>query len=88
MTINELYSELQIQSPMKILSAYSGRVLCYQFDPKKEEHQKLGERKILDIWAEMRVGKRSGYGNYADVILCAYADGRPEYEKDWKEATP
>ena len=45
MTVNELYNGLQIQSPLKILSAYNGRVLCYNFYPEKEEHKKsLGAR--------------------------------------------
>lgn len=86
MTINELYSELQIQSPMKIISAYNGRVLCYNFNPNKEEHKKLGERQIRDIWAEMRVTQKSGFGNYADVILCAFVDGFQEYRKALEEA--
>ena len=86
MTINELYSKVQIRSPMKILSAYNGRVICYNFNPNKEEHKKLGERQILDIWAEMRVTQNAGFGNRADVIICAYADGFQEYEKALKEA--
>ena len=85
MTVNELYNEIGVKSPMKILSAYDGRVLCYNFNPEKEKHQVLGERRILDIWAEINVSKRLGFGNYADVILCAYVDGTPEYEKSVKE---
>ena len=46
MTVNELYSEIGIQSPMKILSSYNGKVLCYNFSPEKEKHQALGKRKI------------------------------------------
>ena len=88
MTVNELYSELEIQSPMKILSAYNGRVLCHDFKPEKEEHKKLGERKLLDIWAEMRVIQNSGFGNRVDVILCAFVDGSQEYEKELKRANP
>ena len=86
MTVNELYSEIGIQSPMKILSSYNGKVLCYNFSPEKEKHQALGERIILDIWAEIRISQNAGFGNFADVILCAYVDGAPEYEKKYKEA--
>ena len=85
MTVNELYNEIGVKSPMKILSAYNGRVLCYNFNLENEKHQALGERIILDIWAEINVSKRLGFGNYADVILCAYVDGAPEYEKSVKE---
>ena len=88
MTVNELYSEIGVRSPMKILSAYNGRVLCYNFNPEKEKHQALGERRILDIWAEIRISQSAGFGNFADVILCAYVDGVPEYEKSVKEAQP
>ena len=88
MTVNELYNEIGVESPMKILSAYNGRVLCYSFNLEKEKHQALGERIILNIWAEINVSKRLGFGNYADVILCAYVDGTPEYEKEYKEAQP
>lgn len=70
MTINELYSKLQIRSPMKILSAYNGRVICYNFNPNKEEHKKLGKRQILDIWAEMRVTQNSGFET---VQMLSYA---------------
>lgn len=88
MTVNELYNEIGVRSPMKILSAYDGRVLCYNFNPEKEKHQVLGERRILDIWAEIKATQNVGYGNYAGVILCAYVDGAPEYEKEHKEAQP
>lgn len=88
MTVNELYDEIEVRSPMKILSAYSGKVLCYNFNPEKEKHQALGERRILDIWAEIRVSQNAGFGNFANVILCAYVDGAPEYEKEHKEAQP
>ena len=88
MTVNELYSEIGVRSPMKILDAYNGRVLCYNFNPDKEKHQALGERRILDIWAEIRISQSAGFGNFADVILCAYVDGVPEYEKSVKEARP
>ena len=86
MTVNELYCNLQIQSPMKILSAYNGRVLCYNFNPQKEQHKKLGDRKLLDIWAEIRVTQNAGFGNRADVIICAFVDGQQEYEKALRAA--
>ena len=63
-------------------------MLCYNFSPEKEKHQALGKRKILDIWAEIKINKCAGYGNYADVILCAYVDGASEYEKEHKEVHP
>ena len=88
MTVNELYSEIGVRSPMKILDAYNGRVLCYNFRPDKEKHQALGERRILDIWAEIRISQNAGFGNFADVILCAYVEGDPEYEKSVKECQP
>lgn len=85
MTVNELYSEIRVRSPMKILSAYNGRVLCYNFNPEKEKHQALGEREIQYIRAETRISQNAGFGNFADVILCAYVEGYPEYEKSVKE---
>lgn len=88
MTVNELCNEIQIQSPLRLLSAYNGRVLCYEFNPQKDEHKKLGGRKVYDIWAEMRVTQNAGFGNWADVVICAFVDGYPEYEKELKRAMP
>jgi hypothetical protein len=88
MTVNELCDNLSIQSPLKILSAYNGKVLCYDFKPGNEKHKEIGERKIDTLWAEMRFTKSSGFGNYADSVLCAFVDGYPEYEKALKEAQP
>lgn len=81
MTVNELYRNLKIKSPLKVLSGYNGKVLCFAFDPKRQEHQKIGERRISCIWAELRVVK-SGFGNNADTILCAFVDGGIEYETE------
>lgn len=81
MTVNELYRNLKIKSPLKVLSAYNGKALCFAFDPKRQEHQKIRERQISCIWAELRVVK-SGFGNNADTILCAFVDGNIEYEKE------
>lgn len=88
MTVNELCDNLSIQSPLKILSAYNGKVLCYDFKPGNEKHKEIGERKIDTLWAEMRFTKSSGFGNYADSVLCAFVDGYPEHEKALKEAQP
>ena len=62
-------------------NSINSKVLCFAFDPKRQEHQKIGERQISCIWAELRVVK-SGFGNNADTILCAFVDGNIEYEKE------
>lgn len=67
------------KSKIKVMSGYNGRVLCYQFHPEK--HAKIGERKLLSVWAELEVTD-SGFGNYCKAIICAYVDGSEEREKE------
>lgn len=78
MTVNE-FAKI-CNSPLKVLSAYNGKVLCYQFNPDK--HAEIGKREISDcVWAEMNVVK-SPFGNYARPIMCCYVNGSVEYEKE------
>ena len=83
MTVTEFYKD-HCQSTLKIKSAYNGKILCHSFDPIK--HSEIGEREILSIWAEMKASTPTGFGNIAIPIICAYASGRIEYEKDHPNA--
>lgn len=67
------------RSPLKVLSAFNGKVLCFAFDEKK--HLEIAEREISSVWAEITV-TNSNFGNYAKPIMCAFVDGRIEYEKE------
>lgn len=80
MTVDEL--SVLCRSELKVLSGYNGIVLCKSFDPKK--HIKIGEREVISIWAECRTNKNMSYGNIAIPIVCVYAEGREEYEKERK----
>ena len=79
MTVQEFYDSCKCRSKLRVISAYNGKILCYSYDPKK--HTEIGERELLDIWADMQVTD-SGFGNYALPVLCCFASGTKEYEKD------
>lgn len=67
------------RSPLKVLSAYNSKVLCFAFDEKK--HLEIAEREVVSVWAAITVTD-SVFGNYAKPIMCAYVDGRIECEKE------
>lgn len=67
------------RSPIKVLSAYNGKVLCHHFD--KEKHIEIGEREFHCCWSEIKVGN-STYGNWANSVICVYVDGHEEYLKE------
>lgn len=67
------------KSPLRCISAYNGKILCYEFNAEK--HTEIGKRELYDVWADMQVTD-CGFGNYARPILCAFVCGAPEYEKE------
>lgn len=76
MTVCEL-SKLS-RSPLKCLSGYNGKVLCFEF--KEDKHKEIGEREVLSVWADIRVSEH-GYGHWALPHLCCYVDGHKECEE-------
>lgn len=74
LTVKE-YAKL-CRSPLKIMSAYNGKVLCREFDEKK--HAEIAEREIVSVWAEITVSNGT-FGNFAKPIMCAYVNGEVEY---------
>lgn len=79
MTVNE-FSKL-CKSTLRVMSAYNGKILCYNYTTNSEKHAEIGKREVLDIWSDIIVTD-SGFGHYATPILCAYVDGKPEYNKE------
>lgn len=77
MTVNELAT--CVKSELRVLSAYTGKVLCYNFNPEK--HAEIGKREVRSLWAELKVTD-SSFGNYAQPYLCVYADGTNEFRKE------
>lgn len=67
------------KSPLRLISAYNGKILCYEFNAEK--HTEIGKREIYDVWADIRV-TNSGFGDYARPIMCAFVNGAAEYEKE------
>lgn len=67
------------KSPLRCISAYNGKILCYEFNAKK--HTEIGEREICDVWADIQVTD-SSFGNYARPIMCVFVNGMAEYEKE------
>ena len=79
MTVAELFDKCRVQSQMKVMSAYNGKVLCNRFNPEK--HKDIGERGVSAIWADVHVVK-SAFGGCAVPIICVYANGLKELEED------
>lgn len=76
MTVQELY--IISASKLKIISGYNGKILCRDFNPKKHN---FGEREVRRIWSEISLIP-STFGSNAESIMCAFVDGREEYEKE------
>ena len=73
MTVAELGSV--VKSPIKVMSAYNGKVLCHRYKPEK--HKEIDEREVYSVWTEIKL-INNAYGNYAEPIICCYADGTKE----------
>lgn len=78
MKLSEFY-ECFCKSELKVLSAFNGKVLCHNFNPKK--HESIADREVNTVWAEIKVSPNYSFGNYAKPIICVYVDGRKEYEE-------
>ena len=70
------------RSRLRVLSAYNGKVLCYEFHADK--HKEIGKREILNVWAAVSVSGH-GYSQYAYPHLCCYVDGHKECEEAMAE---
>ena len=46
MTVKE-FSEI-CHSPIKVMSAFNGKVLCYRYKPEK--HTEIADREINSVW--------------------------------------
>lgn len=81
MTVNEFF-KYYCKNDLKVMSGYNGKILCKRFNPKK--HVEIGKREIVAVWAEIETEKQHGFGykHYATPIICAYAEGYIEYEKE------
>lgn len=83
MTVSELYEKCKVQSTLKVMSAFNGKVLCHNFN--SEKHKAIGERSVCAVWADILV-RDAGFGHYASPIMCVYADGIKEMqEADYDE---
>lgn len=83
MTVAELFEKCKVQSTLKVMSAFNGKVLCRNFNP--ERHREIGERRVSAVWADIEV-RESGFGHYANPIMCVYADGLKEMEEATHDA--
>lgn len=82
MTVSELFDRCKVQSTLKVMSAFNGKVLCHNFNPEK--HKEIGERRVSTVWADILV-RDTGFGHYASPIMCVYADGLKEMEEATNE---
>ena len=64
---------------LKVMSGFNGKVLCRDFNHSK--HDELGDREVLDVWAEIKVTNSVCFGNSAKPIICVYVDGAEECRK-------
>ena len=79
MTVSEFHKHY-CHSELKVLSAFNGKVLCHNFNPKK--HESIADREVSSVWAEIKVSANLSFSNYAKPIICVYVDGRKEYEEE------
>ena len=79
MTVQEFFDTCQCRSKLRVKSAYNGKILCYEYNPKK--HLEIGQRAVTSIWADMQVID-NGFGNYALPYICCFADGTKEWVED------
>ena len=77
----EMISEI-CASPLKVYSAYNGKVLCHSYN--KDKHKHLNEREVQKLWSDIVVSK-GGYSPYATAVLCVYVDGTQEYEEECRK---
>lgn len=82
LTVQALYEACDCQSPLKVMSGYNGKVLCFAYKPEK--HLNIGKREICALWAEIEVTKRP-FGDFAKPALCCYVHGEEEYREEWEE---
>lgn len=82
MTVAELFNKCKVQSTLKVMSAFNGKVLCHNFNPEK--HKEIGERCVHAVWADIAV-RETGFEHYARPIMCVYADGIKEMEEATNE---
>ena len=80
MTVAEFYKNCKCRSKLKVKSAYNGKILCYDYNPKK--HTEIGKRELCSVWADVQLSHCAGYGNYAQPIMCCFVDGMEEYQKE------
>lgn len=79
MTVKEFVETFRVESTLKVLSGYNGKVLCYKFN--KDKHIDVGDREITSIFADLSI-KDNGFGKYAYPIICVYVNGYEEYKND------
>lgn len=80
MTLLDFYNSCPCSSKFRVLSSYNGKVLSYNFNPKK--HIELGKREVCRYFADLQVS-HTGTHCYAEPIVCCYVDGYPEASKSW-----
>lgn len=78
MTVSELFEKCKVQSTLKVMSAFNGKVLCHNFNPEK--HEEIGNRRVECVFADIVV-RESGFGHYASPVMCVYANGLKEMEE-------
>lgn len=79
MTVKEFVDTMRVESTLKVLSGYNGKVVCRDFN--KNKHIDIGEREIISVFADLLI-KDIGFGKHAYPIICVYVNGYEEYKKD------
>lgn len=80
MTVSELAKVMQ--TSIKVMSAYNGKVLCHRFNPEK--HKEIGERQTDCVWADLQIVE-GVFGKQVKAIICCYADGTKELFEKYSE---
>jgi hypothetical protein len=69
MTVSEL--ACFTHTGIKVKDGGTGKVLCYRY--RSDKHEKLANRQILSIWAEIDVSN-GGFDSFARPTICVYVE--------------
>ena len=79
-TIEEVYGLVRNNCPFQVVSAYNGKILCKNYNPKK--HTNISARVVYDIEPCISV---TNQGCYAKAYLRVSVNGWVEYEEEQRK---
>ena len=66
-------------TPIWVVSAFNGKVLCKGFKDSNKKHEAIGQREVVRIDAKQRI--MGGVGSFAVPYISLSVDGFEEWQK-------